>query len=715
MADRNKMDKKHTYDILYGTLRGTQEDILTDREDSFAYAFLRLTQMVTGSAVPVDEAYLRTTENKLEYLKNVEGVYADYFSLEPGWHKQEMSPFMGFLGEEKTPVLLYCKNDCFHILFPLDNSEQRLTEETAGKLGSEALIILPHAKKEINSGGQLLFEAVRREKKEYGLLLILMIAASLISVAVPLVTSHINGFLLETEDISGIVTITISVLIGIIAGALINVVVERTRTRIQTRMDHFLMGTMLDRTMNLEVETGKKLSGRLITLLMPFMGSAGQLICFSATTLFYLVQSLIIMRMTFVFCPDIKGPMSLVIVGMLIVISFWQFLVYRKNVRLLEKDSRLSRARREILDNVEAIKSFSIEDRIFYRFAVFYDDKMCEETSAGGTEQLIYTLGKLAVSIVMLLAFLMVAGKTDMNAGIVSAVLSSLTLMMTYITQLVMASSEVVHAIPQMKFADELLRLPVENAETGVEEKAISGRIELRNVSFSYEPSGKPVIRNLSLEIKPGEYIGIVGSSGCGKSTLMKLLLGFMKPTSGNIYYDNVDIEKYNLRSLRRQFGVVLQGAPVINGTIRKNIGLSDDADMDMVREAAETAAVREDIEAMPMKYNTLLFGDAETISGGQRQRIAIARALIHKPRILFLDEATSAVDNINQKRISDNLKKLGVTRVAIAHRLSTVIHCDRIIVMDKGEIVEEGTYDELMALDGMFARLAKRNQVEKH
>ena len=158
--------------------------------------------------------------------------------------------------------------------------------------------------------------------------------------------------------------------------------------------------------------------------------------------------------------------------------------------------------------------------------------------------------------------------------------------------------------------------------------------------------------------------------------------------------------------------GVVLQDAAVISGSIRRNIGLSDDADLDRVKEAARSAAIYDEIEAMPMKFETLLSSEAELISGGQRQRIVLARALMNRPKILFLDEATSAMDNISQKKVKNNLDELGITRIAVAHRLSTIIDCDRILVMDKGEIVEQGNFQELMAMDGLFARMARRNLV---
>ena len=187
-------------------------------------------------------------------------------------------------------------------------------------------------------------------------------------------------------------------------------------------------------------------------------------------------------------------------------------------------------------------------------------------------------------------------------------------------------------------------------------------------------------------------------------------MLGFLAPTEGSVSYDGVELSQYNLKSLRRQFGVVLQDAAVVTGSIRRNIGLSDSADMELVAESAKSAAIYDEIEAMPMKFETHLSSEAEMISGGQRQRIVLARALMHKPKVLFLDEATSAMDNVSQKVVKENMDALGITRISVAHRLSTVIDCDRILVMDQGEIVEQGSFQELMELNGLFARMAKRN-----
>lgn len=239
---------------------------------------------------------------------------------------------------------------------------------------------------------------------------------------------------------------------------------------------------------------------------------------------------------------------------------------------------------------------------------------------------------------------------------------------------------------------------------------SLSGYFEISNVSFRYSEGGPLVIDNVSLKVNPGEYIAVVGRSGCGKSTLMKLLLGFEKAESGAIYYDGHDIETLDVRSIRQCIGTCLQNGKLFSGDIFSNIVVTaPSGTLDDAWKAARMAGLEEDIRAMPMGMHTIISEGSGGISGGQRQRILIARALVSNPQILFFDEATSALDNITQKNVAESLSSLGCTRIVIAHRLSTVIDCDRIIVLDKGKIVEEGNYGELMSQKGIFYEFAMR------
>ncbi|HHV71394.1 MAG TPA: NHLP bacteriocin export ABC transporter permease/ATPase subunit [Clostridia bacterium] len=238
----------------------------------------------------------------------------------------------------------------------------------------------------------------------------------------------------------------------------------------------------------------------------------------------------------------------------------------------------------------------------------------------------------------------------------------------------------------------------------------LEGNIEVKHLYFRYNEDGPWIINDVSFEIKKGDYVGIVGPSGSGKSTLFRLLLGFEKPDAGQIYYDQQDLNNLDIRAVRRQLGVVLQNGQLMTGSIFDNIVAAHPRlTINDAWEAARMAGMEQDIKDMPMGMHTMISEYGSTLSGGQRQRLLIARAIISKPKILFFDEATSALDNKTQKIVTESLNSLGVTRIVIAHRLSTIANCNKIIVMDRGRIVEQGSYEELYKKGGLFTKLVQR------
>jgi NHLM bacteriocin system ABC transporter ATP-binding protein len=265
------------------------------------------------------------------------------------------------------------------------------------------------------------------------------------------------------------------------------------------------------------------------------------------------------------------------------------------------------------------------------------------------------------------------------------------------------------NVVPLYEQSRPVLEALPEVLDTKREPGALTGAIEISHATFRYQPDAPATLRDVSIAIEPGKFIAFVGPSGSGKSTLLRVLLGFETLESGAVYYDGQDLSGLDIQAVRRQMGVVLQNGRIMSGDIMTNIVGSSLATREDAWEAARMAGFDEDIKAMPMGMSTMLSEGAGTLSGGQRQRLMIARAIVHRPRILLFDEATSALDNRTQAIVSASLEQLQATRIVVAHRLSTIIRADRIYVIEKGHVVESGTYEHLMQQDGVFAALARR------
>ncbi len=388
-------------------------------------------------------------------------------------------------------------------------------------------------------------------------------------------------------------------------------------------------------------------------------------------------------------------------------------MLYRRTARIRgeyrQRADRLNGMEYNMLAGIQKLKLTGSEQRAFTRWMDHYTH----------ATQLLYNPGTPNHLYPALLKLLSIGGTavifyftlhSDVSTSDYIAFASAFGMMTAAISQLSSIIDDVATIRPLLESTRPILEEEPETEAKAAQVEDLFGSIEMSDVTFRYAEDGPAIIDNMSLSITPGEYVGIVGKSGCGKSTLLRLLLGFETPQSGGIYYDNYDLSKVDKASLRRKLGCCLQSGTLFTGDLLHNITITAPwATQEEAWEALRLAAMDEDVRRMPMQLHTRVSEGGSGFSGGQKQRLLIARALISQPSIVFFDEATSALDNISQRQVAENLATLGCTRIVVAHRLSTIRHCDRIIVLDQGRIAEQGTFDELMEQQGLFYEMSQR------
>ncbi len=653
---------------------------------------------------------------QLEYLLRPHGITRRTVTLSKGWYKDAIGAMLGIRKSDGMVMALiptgfsgYSYRDMETGKYvKINGKNQELFEEEA------IAFYKPLPLKEIGISDLMRYILGTLSPADFVMTGASALAVTLIGMLSPKLNNLLFSRVIEDGSTQILLAITVFMICVTLSSLLINGVKSLIIARINTKMSISVQAAVMSRLMSLPAGFFKNYSsGELSARVQCSNSLCEMLVSVALTTGLTSVFSLVYISQIFVYAPALVIPsliITLATVVFTVVSAFVQMKVSKKEMELSSKESGMSYA---LISGVQKIKLSGAEMRAFARWGNLYAEEarlaynppmflkinsvISSAISLAGTLMMYWVAVSSGVSVADYYAFNTAYGM--ISGAFIS--LAGIALTVAQIKPIMDMVKPILEAVPEISEGKQMIT-------------RLSGSIELDNVSFRYNENMPLVIDDLSLKIRPGQYVAIVGATGCGKSTLLRLMLGFESPQKGAVYVDGKDIEVVDLKSLRRNIGVVMQNGKLFTGDIFSNITISAPwLTMDEAWHAAELSGIAEDIRRMPMGMHTMISEGSGGISGGQRQRLMIARAIAPKPKVLMFDEATSALDNLTQKTVSESLDSLKCTRIVIAHRLSTIKQCDRILVLDKGKIIEDGTYDELIQRGGFFAELVARQRVD--
>ena len=652
-------------------------------------------------------------DDQLEYALRPCGLMRRNIVLKGTWYKDSCGPLIAFRKEDGTPeALLPLSMGGYRV--SRDGRSARLKKKDAEEYDRRAVCFyrpLPRKAIGIKELLQYIKDCVSLGDAISVIALSLMVTCT--GLLMTKLTAFLSGYVLNYRRMSFLAGTAVFMLCTLITRHLISIASTLAMERIGTKTSVAVEAAVMMRLITLPMPFFRKYSsgelasrsGAVSGLCSLIIGNVVSLSLTSVTSLLYIGQ-------IFRYAPGLVMPaVGIVILNMVVLIAtaVLQMGVTRKQMEYGAKESGVSLA---IIGGIQKIRLAGAEKRAFAKWADNYTK------TAAVTYDLPFFLRisgtvTLAVSLIGTAVMYFMAVTTGVSPSNYYAFNVAYGAVFGAFMSLAQAAVSIARIKPILEMTEPILKTCPEEEDGKEILTELNGSIEMSHVCFRYEENMPYVLNDLSLHIKAGEYVAIVGKTGCGKSTLMRILLGFETPERGAVYYDGKDLKSLDLRSLRRKIGTVMQEGGLFQGDILSNILISaPHLKASDAWEAAEAAGIADDIREMPMGMQTIISEGQGGISGGQRQRLMIARAIAPKPRVLFFDEATSALDNLTQKKVSDSLDALSCTRVIIAHRLSTIRNCDRIIVLEEGQIREEGTFDELVAKNGYFSKLVERQRI---
>ena len=659
---------------------------------------------------------IRDLDEQLEYCLRPHGLMRRSVKLEQGWYRDAFGPMLAFRKEDGMAVALLPKPFLgYTFRDPVSGEKTDLNRKTAAQFEADAICFYrPLPLKKLGIPDLIKYLTDCLSTGDIVSLIVLTLVATMIGMLMTNITRALTGFVLDSRNLSLLMGTAVFMISVILSTQLIGASRELMMDRLQIKTSLAVEAAVMMRIMNLPANFFRNYSSGELSSRYSAVTQLSELLLSNVfSTGLSAILSLLYITQIFHYAPALVVPALLIILASILVSVLSSLTQIRISRQIMEKGAKENGLSFALISGVQKIKLAGAEKRAFAKWGRAFaevselsynppiliraNSAITTAVSLAGTIVLYYLAVTTSVSPSEYIAF-------NTAFGAVTGAFAALT----------GVALSVARIKPILEMAEPILQTEPESAENKSMVTRLSGNIELSNVYFRYNQNMPYVVNGMSLKIRAGEYIALVGTTGCGKSTLVRLLLGFETPEKGAIYYDGKDISGLDLRSLRRRIGTVTQDGSLFQGDIYSNIVISaPHLTLDEAWEAAEIAGIADDIRAMPMGMQTLISEGQGGISGGQKQRLMIARAVAPKPKILIFDEATSALDNRTQKKVSEALDALKCTRIVIAHRLSTIKNCDRILVLDGGRILEDGTYDELIAKNGFFAELVERQRLD--
>ena len=653
---------------------------------------------------------------QLEYLMRPYGIMRRNVNLDKGWYKDAIGAMLAVRKSDGTVDALIPTGISGYSYVDYETGKRiKINRKNQNQFETEAIAFYkPFPLKKIGIPELIRYMIQTLSVSDFVLVGIVTLGVTLLGMLSPKLNNIIFSDVIESGSMRLLLAVTVFLICVTVSQLMITAAKSLIMARINTKMSVSVQAATMMRVLSLPADFFKKYSsGELSSRSQHINSLCNMIISTVLSAGLTSVFSLVYISQIFVYAPALVVPALLIIVATVLfslVSTLVQMRISKRQMELASKESGMSYA---LISGVQKIKLAGAEKRAFARWGNLY----AKEAELSYNPPLFIKLNTVITTVITLTGTLVMyyaAVKSQVSVADYYAFNTAYGMVSGAFTSFVGIALTLAQIKPIMDMAKPILETVPEVSEGKQMITRLSGGVELNNVSFRYNANMPLVLDNISLKIRPGQYVAIVGATGSGKSTLMRLMLGFETPDKGAVYYDGKDLSTLDLKSLRKKIGVVMQDGKLFQGDIYSNIVISAPwLTLDDAWEAAELAGIAEDIRRMPMGMQTVISEGTGGVSGGQRQRLMIARAIAPKPKILMFDEATSALDNLTQKKVSDSLDSLQCTRVVIAHRLSTIRQCDRIIVLDKGNIIEDGNYEELIKKNGYFAELVSRQRLD--